>query len=214
MSLISDPQTMWYLYRTCSSINERTNYLLQPTLVLTGLTTGDTFISKVDETPTCWSLEMIYEGFPKLDPMINYITYSSNYFTKVSNVIFSGESNNCEECLLNLSKKQNNVNNYFVSVISENVSVINISPPFLDISGTTFPITNNTPIVSNHRGIEGGELIITLNVSDLREIKIYLIVNSVVYKTQTIQTIKTGYNSVKFLEVNISKTSELLILIL
>ena len=209
-------EQLWYLYASClPGSNGSTSYILQPTLVLPGLGIGDVFAyNSVDGKKYCWSLRNIYNGQPTLPPQLNVEIWNTNYFVSIDNDIYpfndGKECGDCQEAISNIDPPT--TNNFLVSIVREGISIVEINPPFYLYSSTySFPVTASDPLEGTHGGLTNQIIEIIVSSSTINQPQcISLVVNNVVYMSQTIQiTTSLSLYLVQFNNVNVSPTDTL-----
>ena len=203
----------WYLYKSCLMVSGKYQYILQPILVLPTLTIGDVFVFNVAEgKEECWSLINTYNGLPSPIPF-GALTYYTNYFTPVLNTIYPfNEGRECIECQEGIDNIDPPKDNFLVTIIKDDTNIISINPPnfYTANPNINFPVTAFDPLQGTHVGLTNQ--IIEINVLALTPNTpqcISLIVNEVVYLSQTIPITNTGYYPVQFNSVNVLSTDTL-----
>ena len=204
---------LWYLYKSCLMVNEEYQYVLQPILVLPTLTIGDVFVFNNPKSKSeCWSLINTYNGQPSPIPF-GALVFNTNYFTSVSNTIYPfNDGRECIQCQEGVDEIEPPKDNFLVTIIKDETNIISINPPnfYTANPNINFPVTAFDPLIGTH-----GELtnqIIEINVLALTPNTpqcISLIVNDVVYLSQTIPITNTGYYPVQFNSVNVLSTDTL-----
>jgi hypothetical protein len=213
----SDP--LWYLYSSCDlNFDGETSNILQPVLVLSGLELSDGFSSTdISDNVTCWRLTDIYNGQPtNLPPELNVQTWNTNYFTTVSNTIYSSENgtiNSCEQCQTVLIEEK--PTNFLVSINKDDIQITNIIPEFYFFDTSPFPITNQTPFNSVHYGLNNESLtIVFLPITLSQSHCVSLIVDGEYYDSQILPiSISNEFQSLVFLNMNVSPLSSLEIIV-
>jgi hypothetical protein len=166
-----------------------------------------------DGKEECWRLKAIYQGLPSPLPP-NATTYNTNYFTTISNTIYSSENDTVDSC----EKCQSDINidpqrdNFLVTIVKDETNIISINPPnfYTANPNVNFPITAFDPLQGIHVGltnqfIEINVLALTPNTPQC----ITLYVNDNVYLSQTIPISNTGYYLVQFNSVTVLSTDTL-----
>jgi hypothetical protein len=210
----ADP--LWYLYASCELNNEgETSYILQPILVLPGLLIADGFSSTdIRGNVTCWRLKDIYNGQPTLPPELNVQTYNTNYFTTISNTIYSSNNDTEDSC----SKCKSEINieppsrNFLVSITKDEIQITSIQPPsfYLYDNSYTFPVTASNPLQGTQLGLVNQ----TITIRFLRLVStsqcVLLVVDGVIYASQTIPVgLVNELGEIEFLNVNVAPSSTL-----
>jgi hypothetical protein len=210
----ADP--LWYLYASCELNNEgETSYILQPILVLPGLLIADGFSSTdIRGNVTCWRLKDIYNGQPTLPPELNVQTYNTNYFTTISNTIYSSNNDTEDSC----SKCKSEINieppsrNFLVSITKDEIQITSIQPPsfYLYDNSYTFPVTASNPLQGTQLGLVNQ----TITIRFLRLVStsqcVLLVVDGVIYASQTIPVGPANeLGEIEFLNVNVAASSTL-----
>jgi hypothetical protein len=206
-------ESLWYLYKSCLAINDNDEYqyILQPILVLPALTIGDVFVFNVPgDKQECWSLINTYNGLPSPIPF-GALTYNTNYFTSVSNTIYPfNNGRECEECLKGITNiDPPTTNNFLVTIIKEETSILDINPPFYTYDNTySFPITPFDPLAGVHNGLvnQAIQIIIKALVPNKSHCISLIVNNSVLLMAQTLTVTTTGIYTVEFLGVNVSSS--------
>jgi hypothetical protein len=206
-------EQVWYLYKSCLAINDNDEYqyILQPILVLPALTIGDVFVFNVPgDKQECWSLINTYNGLPSPIPF-GALTYNTNYFTSVSNTIYPfNNGRECEECLKGITNiDPPTTNNFLVTIIKEETSILDINPPFYTYDNTySFPITPFDPLAGVHNGLvnQAIQIIIKALVPNKSHCISLIVNNSVLLMAQTLTVTTTGIYTVEFLGVNVSSS--------
>jgi hypothetical protein len=209
----ADP--LWYLYASCELNNEgETSYILQPILVLPGLLIADGFSSTdIRGNVTCWRLKDIYNGQPTLPPELNVQTYNTNYFTTISNTIYSSNNDTEDSC----SKCKSEINieptrNFSVSIQKEESQVTNIQPQTFYIydSSYSFPVTVSNPLLGTQLGLVNQNITVTLLSLVGNSQCVLLYVDNSLYMSQVVPITTTNqYFNVEFLNVNVAASSTL-----
>jgi hypothetical protein len=199
-------------------------------LVLPDLLIGDAFsstatlsqLNTVDidgnfgSKPICWYLRAIYQGFPSPLPP-NATTYNTNYFTAISNTIYSSEEQTVDSC----PKCQSAItieppkNNFIASVTKSDVQIIDIQPEFYILSSSySLPAAALSPVYGSHTGINNQDITITLQSNDNISVCVILYVNGSVYTSQTASFLTgSSFTNVTFYNVTVSSSSTLEILV-
>jgi hypothetical protein len=198
-------------------------------LVLPDLLIGDAFsstatLSQLDTVdidgnfgsrPICWYLRAIYQGFPSPLPP-NATTYNTNYFTAISNTIYSSEEQTVDSC----PKCQSAVtigpsSNFIASVTKSDLQIINVQPEFYLLSSSySFPAAALSPVYGTHNGINNQSITITLQSNDDISVCVILYVNGSVYASQTSSFLAgSSYTNVVFNSVTVLSTDTLEILV-
>jgi hypothetical protein len=217
MTLTTSADPLWYLYVSCQLllIGEYADSVLQPVLVLPGLAIGDVFSSTdVEGGVTCWRLDAIYNGQPTtLPPELNVQTYNTNYFTTISNTIYSSENDTvdaCEKCESNIDIGP--TRNFLVSIQKEESQVTNIQPQtfYLYDSSYSFPVTVSNPLLGAQLGLVNQNLTVTLLSSVANSQCVLLYVDTSLYASEVAPITQTNqYVNVVFYGVSIAATSTL-----
>jgi hypothetical protein len=160
-------------------------------------------------------LRAIYQGQPNPLPP-NTLTYNTNYFTTISNTIYSSEEQTVDSC----PKCQSEINiepsrNFIASVIPSDVQIINVQPEFYLLSSSySFPAAALSPVYGSHTGINNQDITITLQSNDDISVCVILYVNGSVYASQTASfLIGSSFINVDFYNVTVSSTDTLQILV-
>jgi hypothetical protein len=208
-------KSLWYLYKSCLSINDidEYQYILQPILVLPALTIGDVFVFNAPEDKQeCWSLINTYNGLPSPIPF-GALTYNTNYFTSITNNIYlfnnGRECGQCQEAISNIDPPTRD--NFLVTIIKDETNILEINPPFYNYSSSyQFPVTKFDPLLGVHYGLvnQGVQIIVKAIVPNISHC-ISLIVNNSVLMSQTLSVTTTGIYPVEFLGVNVSSSDTL-----
>jgi hypothetical protein len=213
MTLTTSAEPLWYLYASCTlDENGEPNYILQPVLVLPTLGISDVFSSTdVEDKVSCWILNAIYNGQPTLPPQLNVQTYNTNYFTTISNTIYSSENDTVDACL----KCESDINieptrNFLVSIQKEESQVTNIQPQtfYLYDSSYSFPVTVSNPLLGTQLGLVNQNLTVRLLSSVANSQCVLLYVDNSLYASEIAPITQTNqYVNVVFYGVSIAATS-------
>jgi hypothetical protein len=139
------------------------------------------------------------------------LTYNTNYFTSVSNTIYPfNNGRECEECLKGITNiDPPTTNNFLVTIIKEETSILDINPPFYTYDNTySFPITPFDPLAGVHNGLvnQAIQIIIKALVPNKSHCISLIVNNSVLLMAQTLTVTTTGIYTVEFLGVNVSSS--------
>jgi hypothetical protein len=193
-----------------------TTNILQPVLVLDDLLIGDAFSStSVNGKKECWQLRAIYQGQPNPLPP-NTLTYNTNYFTTISNTIYSSEEqtvDSCPKCQRDITLEPKR--NFIASVTKSDVQIINIQPEFYLLSSSySLPVAALSPVYGSHTGINNQDITITLQSNDNISVCVILYVNGSVYASQSTSFLTgSSFTNVTFYNVTVSSSSTLEILV-
>jgi hypothetical protein len=194
-----------------------TTNILQPVLVLPGLSIGDAFSStSVNGKKECWRLKAIYQGFPSPLPP-NTTSYNTNYFTTISNTIYSSENDTvdpCPKCQRDITLEPPK-DNFIASVTKSDVQIIDVQPEFYLLSSSySFPAAALSPVYGSHTGINNQDITITLQSNDNITVCVVLYVNGTVYASQTTSFLTgSSFVIVDFNNVTVSSSSTFEILV-
>ena len=158
-------------------------------------------------------MRAIYQGQPNPLPA-NTLTYNTNYFTTISNTIYSSEEQTvdpCPKCQSDINLEP--TNNFLISVTKDDSQIIDVQPPFYLYDNTyNFPVGVLNPMYGTHNGINNETIFITIQsiTESNTNICISLIVNGSVAASQ-IGTFSSGvlFIDVSFMGVTILPTDTL-----
>ena len=116
----------------------------------------------------------------------------------------------CEECLKGITNiDPPTTNNFLVTIIKEETSILEINPPFYTYDNTySFPITPFDPLAGVHNGLvnQAIQIIIKALVPNKSHCISLIVNNSVLLMAQTLTVTTTGIYTVEFLGVNVSSS--------
>ena len=215
-TLTTSAAPLWYLYISCETdgnTGEPLYLILQPILVNPLLLAGDGFSFTDDNGKvSCWILREIYNGQPTLPPQLGVQTWNTNYFTTISNTIYSSNNFAIDAC--ELCKSDINIDptsrNFLVSIQKEESQVTNIQPLFYIYDNSyNFPVTVSNPLVGAQLGLVNQNITITLLSIVANSHCVLLYVDNSLYMSQVAPITNTGYYQVEFLNVNVAASSTL-----
>jgi hypothetical protein len=161
-------------------------------------------------------LVLLYQGLPNPLPP-NTTTYNTNYFTTISNTIYSSEGDkvdSCEKCESDINIEP--TRNFLVSVIKDDVQITEIQPvSFYQYDNQyNFPVAALTPMYGTQYGLNNQTVTVTIYSNDITPVCVSLVENGNIIASLTGSFLAGGeFINVVFLGVTVASTSTLEIIV-